>query len=242
VLAVIGLALTVPALVRAQSGGAAPTRSASGQPATNGSSAQVEPGDVTVTTTGNGLTLATRASGLLYRPQRFWGNAGSRAAGKIVEVERRGRETDWRWAPTTHDTVARDGSFSATWPTNHIGQFAIRAVLENSLGARAAAASPALTIIVYRPSLATQYGPGLYGRQTACGKILRRGTIGLANRTLRCGTRVAIYYEGRTLVVPVIDRGPYAHNADWDLTEATGRALGIPGTAMIGAVSLPAGH
>jgi rare lipoprotein A (peptidoglycan hydrolase) len=39
--------------------------------------------------------------------------------------------------------------------------------------------------------------------------------------------------------VPVIDRGPYANGADWDLTEATGRALGISGTAEIGAVSLP---
>jgi hypothetical protein len=40
--------------------------------------------------------------------------------------------------------------------------------------------------------------------------------------------------------VPVIDRGPYANGADWDLTEATDKALGIPGTATIGAVSLPA--
>jgi rare lipoprotein A (peptidoglycan hydrolase) len=51
---------------------------------------------------------------------------------------------------------------------------------------------------------------------------------------------VAIYYRGRTLVVPVIDRGPYANGADWDLTMATGKALGIQGTAQIAAVSLPA--
>ena len=63
--------------------------------------------------------------------------------------------------------------------------------------------------------------------------------IGLANRTLKCGTEVAVYYQGRTLTVPVIDRGPYANGADWDLTMATGRALGIAGTAQIGAVSLP---
>ena len=41
------------------------------------------------------------------------------------------------------------------------------------------------------------------------------------------------------MIVPVIDRGPYANHADWDLTEATGRAMGINGTARIGAVSLP---
>jgi hypothetical protein len=38
----------------------------------------------------------------------------------------------------------------------------------------------------------------------------------------------------------VIDRGPFANGADWELTEATGKVLGIEGTAEIGAVSLPA--
>jgi hypothetical protein len=37
----------------------------------------------------------------------------------------------------------------------------------------------------------------------------------------------------------VIDRGPYANGADFDLTMATGQALGLGGTARIGAVSLP---
>jgi rare lipoprotein A len=96
-----------------------------------------------------------------------------------------------------------------------------------------------LSVTVYRPSLATQYGPGFYGQRTACGKKLARTTIGVANRRLKCGTPVAIYYRGRTMVVPVIDRGPFANGADWDLTEATGKALGIDGTAMIGAVSEP---
>ena len=88
-------------------------------------------------------------------------------------------------------------------------------------------------------SLATLYGPGFFGRRTACGQRLTRSAIGLANRTLPCGSLVAIYYQGRTLNVPVIDRGPYANGADWDLTMATGKALGITGTMHIGAVSLP---
>jgi rare lipoprotein A len=92
---------------------------------------------------------------------------------------------------------------------------------------------------VYRPSGATLYGPGFYGHKTACGQTLRRRTLGLANRTLPCGTQVAIYYHGRTISVPVIDRGPYRTGYDWDLTMATARALGIPGTVTIGAVSLP---
>src|SRR6476660_985707 len=67
---------------------------------------------------------------------------------------------------------------------------------------------------------ATWYGPGFYGNDTACGKVLRTTTIGVANRTLPCGTRVTFSYHGRYLVAPVIDRGPYRKGYDWDLTSA----------------------
>jgi hypothetical protein len=239
-LAVSGLALVTPTAVWASSGGAAATPSggpvaSQSQPTTGA----VRPGNVRVRASGNGITVVTRASAMLRRPLQFTGNAGRSAAGHIVEIERRGRQTGWVWAPTTHGTAASNGSFSATWPVNHIGRFAIRAVVERARGARAAAASPTLTITVYRPSRATVYGPGLWGHRTACGQVLRPGTIGLANRTLPCGTPVALYWNGRTTVVPVIDRGPYANGADWDLTQATANLLGIEGTEIIGAVSLP---
>jgi rare lipoprotein A (peptidoglycan hydrolase) len=68
--------------------------------------------------------------------------------------------------------------------------------------------------------------------------VLKKPTLGVANRKLPCGTQVAIYYRGKTVVVPVIDRGPYANNANWDLTMATGRALGMNSTATVGAMSL----
>jgi rare lipoprotein A (peptidoglycan hydrolase) len=69
--------------------------------------------------------------------------------------------------------------------------------------------------------------------------VLRRRTIGLANRTLPCGTQVQVYFDGSVMTVPVIDRGPYAHGANWDLTMAAGRALGMTGTARIGAAPMP---
>jgi rare lipoprotein A len=96
-------------------------------------------------------------------------------------------------------------------------------------------------VTVYRPSVASWYGPGMWNTRTACGVKLTRHTIGLANKTLKCGAKVALYYNGKTLIVPVIDRGPYANGADWDLTEAAGQALGMvsSGVVTIGAVSLP---
>src|SRR3954469_24579899 len=56
-----------------------------------------------------------------------------------------------------------------------------------------------------RPAGATWYGPGLYGNGTACGQTLRPGTIGVAHRTLPCGTTVKINYHGHSLVTNVID-------------------------------------
>jgi rare lipoprotein A (peptidoglycan hydrolase) len=84
-----------------------------------------------------------------------------------------------------------------------------------------------------RSAGATWYGPGLYGNQTACGKVLRPGTMGVAHRDLPCGTPVKFVYRGRALVTRVIDRGPYSAGNDWDLTNAVRKALGFPGVDRI---------
>jgi rare lipoprotein A (peptidoglycan hydrolase) len=84
-------------------------------------------------------------------------------------------------------------------------------------------------------AVATWFGPGFYGKQTACGQTLTPGVIGVANRTLPCGTLVQITYKGHSLTVPVLDRGPYAHHASWDLTAGAAGALGITETVRIGA-------
>jgi hypothetical protein len=191
-----------------------------------------------VSASGDGITLNTSASTILRRGLSFSGTVAN-AAGKTIEIERLGHQTNWQWTPTVTTTVAPDGSFNATWSTNHIGRFSIRAIIVQSGSASSASAAPTLTVTVYRSSLATLYGPGFYGHRTACGRRLTRNTIGVASRTLRCGTKVAVLYRGRMMTVPVIDRGPYANNADWDLTMAAGKVLGVTGTSRIGAVSLP---
>jgi rare lipoprotein A len=206
---------------------------------TTSGSTPVQSGNVTVSTNGDGITLQTNASGILRKGLTFTGTAPTQMAGQTIEIQRSGHETNWMWANTVTATVGSDGTFSAVWQTNHIGQFQMRVTATTSSQAQSASVTPPLTTTVYRPSRATQYGPGFYGKKTACGQRLGRSTIGVANRTLRCGESVAVYYRGKTLVVPVIDRGPYANGADWDLTIATGKALGIQGTAQIDAVSLP---
>jgi peptidoglycan lytic transglycosylase len=199
----------------------------------------VQPGNGTVTASGNGISIASRGSAILLQSLRFTGTVPATAAGQVIEIQRRGHETSGAWTNTAHATAKPDGSFAIVWHANHIGRFQFRAVIGAGTGARAAAASPSVTAIVYRPAIATWYS--LNGSSTACGETLRPSTLGVANRTLPCGTMVAFYYQGRTIVVPVIDRGPYANHADWDLTEATAKKLGTleAGIATIGAVSLP---
>ena len=90
----------------------------------------------------------------------------------------------------------------------------------------------------FRAFTATWYGPGFYGNRTACGQRLTRSTLGVAHKRLRCGTRVAIAYRGKTIVVPVIDRGPYARGVEWDLTSATAKRLGMTQTSRVRTATL----
>lgn len=84
-----------------------------------------------------------------------------------------------------------------------------------------------------RRDVASWYGPGFYGHETACGQRLSRRTVGVAHRSLPCGTKVTIAYGGRFLRTRVIDRGPFAHGARWDLTGAAAAELGLEATSRV---------
>lgn len=101
-------------------------------------------------------------------------------------------------------------------------------------GAGAGASTPPAKTKVHRTGIATWFGPGFYGQQTACGQTLTPAVVGVANRTLPCGTLVRVSYKGHAVVVPVLDRGPYANHADWDLTAGAAQALDISETVRIG--------
>jgi rare lipoprotein A len=237
----LGGLMIVPSLSWASSGGGAISSGTSSSSSSSGSSSTTVAPSTTgrVSASGDGISLTTNAAAVLRNQLAFTGTAPRSDAGRTIVIERLGRQTGWQWAQTVTATVASDGTFNAVWRTNHIGRFSVQAQIGQTGSAGAASAAPTLTITVFRSSLATEYGPGFYGHRTACGQRLTRTLVGVANRTLRCGTKVAILYRGQTMVVPVIDHGPYANGADWDLTMATGQALGMTGTSRIGAVSLP---
>jgi rare lipoprotein A len=71
------------------------------------------------------------------------------------------------------------------------------------------------------------------GGSLACGGSLTSSTMGVANKTLPCGTMVALRYHGRSVRVPVVDRGPYVAGREYDLTQATKQALGFGDTGEV---------
>jgi len=86
---------------------------------------------------------------------------------------------------------------------------------------------------VYRVAVASWYGPGLYGNRLGCGGRLGFGQLGVAHKSLPCGSRVTVRYRGRSVRVPVIDRGPYVGGREFDLTGATARRLGFGGHGAV---------
>jgi rare lipoprotein A len=159
-------------------------------------------------------------------------------AGRTVTLERLEPETA-QWVPIATATIGADGTYLARWRADVTGRLATRAtvVRGDEAGAALALAEPLeATMTVYRPAVATWYGPGFYGRKTACGLRMTRTLLGVAHRKLPCGTQVALTYKGRAITVPVVDRGPFKRGRKWDLTSAAATALGFTYTDRLGAI------
>ena len=62
--------------------------------------------------------------------------------------------------------------------------------------------------------LASFYGPGFHGEETASGEVFNQRALTAAHRTLPLGTvvRVTNLENGRSVVVRINDRGPYGRN------------------------------
>jgi rare lipoprotein A (peptidoglycan hydrolase) len=90
-----------------------------------------------------------------------------------------------------------------------------------------------LAFTTWRYGHASWYGPGLWGNKTACGQTLRPATMGVAHKTLPCGTAVKFVYQGRAVVTQVIDRGPYIQGRTWDFTKAVSDTLGFEGVGRV---------
>ena len=185
---------------------------------------------------GGQISLKVASGAWLGRATRIRGRSAS-LAGHTIAIERRtSRRTGWERVASVR--VDRDGRFATSWAPDSSGRHQLRALPATASSAGSGdhrSASSVEKLIVYRTVTTTWYGPGFYGNRTACGQRLTTATLGVAHKTLPCGTKVALRANGRSIVVPVIDRGPYAHGVTYDLTAATAEHLGVKHTAQIGA-------
>jgi len=138
-----------------------------------------------------------------------------------LQVRRRGH-----WRSLDRDRVAADG------------RFVLRERVHRPMSLRARIVGAGVSRSVgrlngYRWASASWYGPGLYGNRLGCGGRLSPGTLGVAHKSLPCGSKVTLRKGRRSVRVRVIDRGPYVGGREFDLTEATARRLQFHGHGPI---------
>jgi rare lipoprotein A len=162
---------------------------------------------------------ASIAGTLLQEPR-------SGLSGRIVALQALGRHG---WSTISRARTGAKGRFRLSYVPWRIGSEQVRLRFggdATDLSARRRLGR----LNVYRLSGASWYGGG---GGLACGGSLTSSTMGVANKTLPCGTLVTLRYGSRSVRVPVIDRGPYVAGREFDLTEATKQALGFGDTGEV---------
>lgn len=126
-----------------------------------------------------------------------------------------------------------NGGFKVSYEPKSAGTETVRVRAEGNKIATGSG-DKAGKVTTFRGVGASYYGPGLYGNGVACGGTLQPSTIGVAHKTLPCGTKLTIKYGNETVKnVEVIDRGPYVAGREIDLTEALRNKLGFGGVGTI---------
>jgi rare lipoprotein A len=164
--------------------------------------------------------------------QRVVVRGALRPAGSGRAVALQVGKTGGGWTTVDHDRTDHHGRYVLAWRANHTGTKRVRVDFGGNrvLGSTHEAGG---ATHIYRRAFASWYGPGLYGQHLACGGTLSAGTLGVAHKSLPCGTQVTLHYRGRTVRVPVVDRGPYVGGRDFDLTAATKAKLGFGSTGTV---------
>jgi hypothetical protein len=145
-----------------------------------------------------------------------------------LEVDRAGR-----WSVVARARTDRRGSYRLRFQPAGPGSLSLR-VLVAGPAAGTHARRTLGTVNIFRRAMASWYGGS---GPLACGGTLTASTLGVASKTLPCGTMVVLRLGHRTIRVPVVDRGPYVAGRVFDLTAATKRALGFGDLGVIWATA-----
>jgi rare lipoprotein A len=155
------------------------------------------------------------------------GTAQPGLAGLIASLQvRRGRH----WHTLDRDRTAAGGRYVLRGRVRQAMSAPARVVVRSS---SARAHHRVGRVNAFRWANASWYGPGLYGNHLGCGGTLTFSRLGVANKSLPCGTKLTLRHRGRAVRVSVIDRGPYVAGREFDLTAATARRLHFHGHGAI---------
>ncbi len=219
------LSLSVSA-VPADAQQAAPVQAVAPAPATATTAAAPRPARARTTIKVLGGRLNVRAG----RTARVRGRLLPRRAGRVVTLERRTRRG---WATIDRGRTSASGRYALEHRMRAAGTITVRLRVRGDRTARPAVRHVG-RLNAFRPAFASWYGPGLYGNSLGCGGTLTPGTVGVAHKSLPCGTPIVLRNGSRIVRTRVIDRGPYVGGREFDLTAATKLRLGFGSTGTIG--------
>lgn len=163
------------------------------------------------------------------RSARVRGKVAPAMAGRKVVLQVKTRKG---WKTAKRGITRSGGKFRMKWKAPAAGRYRLRVKFPGDTAATAAAAK-SWRVNAYRGGNASWYGPGLYGNALGCGGTLSAGTVGVAHKSLPCGTKVTFRYGGRSVAARVVDRGPYVGGREWDLTAALKQKLDFPSTGSV---------
>ncbi|MFN8203410.1 MAG: RlpA-like double-psi beta-barrel domain-containing protein [Solirubrobacteraceae bacterium] len=163
------------------------------------------------------------------RTVRVQGELRPGGAGRSVALQLR---RAGRWRTVDRDRTSAGGAYRLSERLRSPGSSRARLRFAGD-GANAPTKRGIGRVNAYRRAFASAYGPGLFGNPLACGGTFTAATVGVAHKTLPCGTRLMLRYHGRTVRARVVDRGPFVAGREFDLTWATKNRLHHPGMGVI---------
>jgi len=123
------------------------------------------------------LDISMRHHTLLGSKVKVKGTLAAPAGQRVVVQRSKGHG----WRTVARATTRDGGRFVTRFTPRRLGRMKVRV-----LGP--AGSKDQSKITVYRQAAASWYGPGFYGRPLACGGTMSASRIGVANKTLPCGT------------------------------------------------------
>jgi rare lipoprotein A len=227
-LGVLSTAMAAAAVPAATAQQAAPAQGATTQPAPStqpapAANAAAAKRDVSIRISSRRLNV--RAG----RTAKVGGRISPASGGRTVTLERRGGKG---WKTIDKDRTSASGRFTLKFTSRRADTAKVRVRFAGDRSTNAETRGLG-RLNIFRPALASWYGPGLYGNKLGCGGTLSAGTVGVAHKSLPCGTRVVLRKGDRIVRAKVIDRGPYVGAREFDLTAATKQRLGFGSTGTV---------